>query len=162
MPFKVNGWEEDQLEMRATSANPSGDYVLTCGRSLRDLPTFCSALERTGLPAKIVVSNLEQLRRNGSSLPTNLSSNIELIDDLGSRERYYELIEAARLVVVPILPSNIRAVGVSTCLEAMGRGKCVIVSSGPNTHQMLDAGQAIWSSRLIRRPCIGCRQRLAQ
>ena len=54
------------------------------------------------------------------------------------------LLRGARLVVLPMLRDRIRAAGISTYLNAMLLGKCVIISEGPGVSDVLSPEQAIF------------------
>lgn len=130
VPFKVN------LTQRHTdlTARPEGNYVLCFGRSLRDFDTFFSAMERLPFPGAIAKVDPEQLRahharftRSHDSLP----GNVRILEDDGSEEAQIRILGGAKLVVLPILKASLVASGISTCLNAMQLGKCVIGSDGP-------------------------------
>lgn len=129
VPFKVNLRGHQQLEAR-----PEGEYVLSLGRSLRDFDTFFEAVERLPYPAAIARPDLARLRAHGARLtraPDRFPKNLLLLDDDGGEESQIRMLRGARLVVLPVLKSSMAASGISTCLNAMLLGKCVIGSAGP-------------------------------
>jgi hypothetical protein len=78
------------------------------------------------------------MRDNGTSLALeNLPPNLQTLEDDGSNASWLRHISQARLVVITTLPRSIRAVGISTCLLAMGLRKCVIITEGPATRDIL-------------------------
>jgi glycosyltransferase involved in cell wall biosynthesis len=131
VPFKVNLSDSHLLEARE-----EGDYVLCFGRSLRDYDTFFAAMERLPYPAAIARPDPEQLRGNGARFT-------RLLEDDGSEMAQIRILGGARLVVLPILPGSLCASGISTCLNAMRLGKCVIGSEGPGMLDVFDNGELL-------------------
>ena len=134
--FKANLWSH-----RASVAHPRGDYVLCFGRSLRDFDTFFSAVERVGFPAVIVDPRVSRPWDHGSRLTRSLEtlpSNVSVRDHDMSDQQQVALIREARLVVVPIVRGSIVASGISTILNGMALGKCVIASEGIGVSDVFD------------------------
>lgn len=131
VPFKPN------LAMRADTATAGeGEYVLCFGRSLRDFDTFFAAMERLPYPGAIAEPNLKELAAHGARFGRPLADvpkNVLVLPDDNSAEAQIRLLSGARLVVLPILKKTLVASGISTCLNAMLLGRCVIASSGPGT-----------------------------
>jgi glycosyltransferase involved in cell wall biosynthesis len=126
--------------------DPDGEYVLCFGYSERDYDLFFDAVERTGCPAAIPRPDWSQIARHGSRFTrplTALPPNVRLLEDDGSPESMIRMIEAARLVVIPILPSRIAPSGISSCLNSMLMGKCVIATAGPGISDVLERSQVI-------------------
>jgi glycosyltransferase involved in cell wall biosynthesis len=129
VPFKPNLAEPDDLDPPGT-----GDYVLCFGRSLRDFDTFFTAIERIPLPAAIARPDRDELRRHGARFSRELDqlpANLRLLDDDGTAKSQIAMLRRAKLVVLPILKTSIVASGISTALNAMLFGRCVIGSAGP-------------------------------
>jgi glycosyltransferase involved in cell wall biosynthesis len=126
---------------------PDGEYILCFGRSERDYDTFFAAMEQLrDLPAAIPPPNFKQFRKHATrfSRPLNaLPKNVRLLEDNGSVESLIQLIEGARLVVLPIIASRIAPSGIGTYLNAMLMGKCVITSHGVATTDVLTQGEAL-------------------
>jgi glycosyltransferase involved in cell wall biosynthesis len=137
IPFKVNlSQRHGDLPER-----PDGDYVLCFGRSLRDFDTFFAAMELVPFPGAIAKADPAQLRahharftRSGDSLP----ANVRVLEDDGSEQAQIRILGGAKMVVLPILKSSLVASGISTCLNAMHLGKCVIGSEGPGMSDIFD------------------------
>ena len=113
-----------------------GSYVLCLGRSLRDFDTFFSAVESLPFPAAIAQPNVRELAAHGARFTRPLSRlppNVSILPDDNSTEAQLRLLGGAKLVVLPILKKTLVASGISTCLNAMLLGKCVIASEGPGT-----------------------------
>lgn len=120
--------------------SPDGDYILCFGRSERDYDTFFHAMEKLPYPAAIPRPNLAQFKKHTSRFTYDLAalpSNVQVLEDDGSVESLIRIIEKARLVVLPILGSRIAPSGIGTYLNAMLMGKCVIISEGPGTSDVL-------------------------
>lgn len=115
-----------------------GSYVLALGRSLRDFDTYFDALERVpaeaGLRAAIAEPDMAALREHGARFTRSLEqlpANLERLADNGGVEAQIRMISGAAAVVLPIVRGSLVASGISTCLNAMLYGKCVIASAGP-------------------------------
>jgi glycosyltransferase involved in cell wall biosynthesis len=129
VPFKVNFLDRYIIE-----AAPEGGYVLCLGRSMRDFDTFFDAIERLPFPAAITTPDRALLARHGARFtrsPDQLPRNVRILDDDGSDESMIRLVRDAKLVVLPVLKSSLVASGISTALNAMILGRCVIGSEGP-------------------------------
>ena len=138
--FKANLWNR-----RVEGARPQGEYVLCFGRSLRDFDTFFDAIQSAGCPGAIVDPQSALVWEHGSRFTKPLSalpSNVRVLDHNQTNESQAELLEGARIVVVPILKGSLVSAGISTILNAMILGKCVVASAGPGVtdlfnHQIL-------------------------
>ena len=152
VPFKPN------LRYRLDEApEAEGDYVLCLGRSLRDYDTFFAAAEIFAVPAAIPAPDWRQLAIHGSRFTRKLDRlprNVSVLDDDGSQDAMIRLIKGARLVALPILKSTIVASGISTYLNAMLMGKCVILSEGPGGSDIL-TNEALFVPPRIPRPWRG-------
>jgi hypothetical protein len=132
VPFKVNCWDDLPPESELSS---DGEYVLCCGRSHRDLPTFIRASGLTGLPTVLLRQPKEVMAEHGAccaegiELPRNVR---EVVHD-GARASWMRWIGNAKVVVIPIRPGVISSPGVSTILDAMALKKCVVITEGPAT-----------------------------
>jgi glycosyltransferase involved in cell wall biosynthesis len=141
VPFKSNLSDRHRI-------NPlfDGEYVLCFGRSLRDFDTFFAAMETLDYPAAIAEPMFEELKRHSArfSRPvTALPLNIRVLKDDGSEGAQLRILSGAKLVVLPILKISIVASGISTCLNAMMLGKCVIGSEGPGMTDVFTAGEVL-------------------
>lgn len=122
------------------NVDPEGEYILCFGRSERDYDTFFAAMSQLTYPAAIPPPNFAQLAKHASRFTWQLSDlppNIRILEDDGSVQSLIHIIEKARLVVLPILKSRIAPSGIGTYLNAMLMGKCVIMSEGPGTSDVL-------------------------
>lgn len=129
VPFKVN------LSPSEVAGAPLGeDYVLCFGRSLRDFDTFFDAMAALPLPGAIARVDPAELQRHGARFTRPLEAlpaNVRQLDDDGTPRAQLDMLARAKLVVIPVLKSSIVASGISTALNAMRLGKCVIGSAGP-------------------------------
>ena len=135
VPFKPNLRYRHEFTPSA-----DGDYVLCFGRSLRDYDTFFAAVEGFRYPAAIPRPDFEQLRLNGSRFTRKLGelpANVALLEDDGSEAAQIRILDRARVVVLPILKSSVVSSGLSTYLNAMLMGKCVVLTEGPGCSDVL-------------------------
>jgi len=134
VPFKVNlgiGLPEQ----------PDGEYVLCFGRSMRDYDTFFDAMERLPYPGAIARPDIAGLRMHHArfSRPLDrLPANVGAVEDDGSAQAQIRILAHAKIVVLPILKDSLVASGISTCLNAMQLGKCVIGTEGPGMSDIFD------------------------
>jgi glycosyltransferase involved in cell wall biosynthesis len=126
--------------------NPDGEYVLCFGRSMRDYDTFFDAMEQLPWPGAVPEPNFPALAKHGSrfSRPLDrLPKNVRLLKDDGSTDALVKVIGDARVVVLPILKESLLA-GVGTYLNAMYMKKCVIISDGAGSSDVLSPKQAMF------------------
>lgn len=112
---------------------PSPDGPLLCaGRTLRDYPTLRSVIEAVNQPWVIVggPGDLEE-----RPLPNHAAVHREI-----PRPDYLRLLREARIVVLPLLPTE-RATGQVVLLEAMACGKPVITTRAPGTVDIVRDGE---------------------
>lgn len=141
VPFKSNLFGRNSPQ-----AVPEGDYILCFGRSLRDYDTFFAAMEKLPYPAAIAKPDLAQMHAHGARFSRKLDQlppNVKILPDDGSTDAQIDILSGARLVVLPILSSSIVASGISTCLNAMLLGKCVIGSEGPGMSDVFPHGEIL-------------------
>jgi glycosyltransferase involved in cell wall biosynthesis len=135
VPFKVN---IQQLDL--SPADVSEDYVFTMGVSLRDYDTYIRAIAQLPYPAAIPQFSLENFEGRGPSFPWdsgNMPRNLTVLPDSGGRADLLRNLARARLVVIPTQANSLCASGISTYLEAMFLGKCVIHSATPGASDLL-------------------------
>ncbi len=130
VPFKVN-----LSDRHALAPEPDGEYVLCFGRSMRDFDSFLTAMEQLpDIPAaitrpdpRVFAVHHARFTRPISAIPANVS----VLEDDRTEESEIRILRNAKLVVLPIRASSLVASGISTCLNALFLGKCVIGSAGP-------------------------------
>jgi glycosyltransferase involved in cell wall biosynthesis len=126
--FKANLWDR-----RVDGARPNGEYVLCFGRSLRDFDTFLDAIQSAGCPGGIVDPRSASVWQHGSRFtrPLNaLPPNVRILDHDQTNSSQAALLAAAKIVVVPMLKGRLVS-PISTILNAMILGKCVVATAGP-------------------------------
>jgi glycosyltransferase involved in cell wall biosynthesis len=141
VPFKTN-----LLEGRLLEPHADGEYVLCFGRSLRDFDTFFAAVEQLPYPAAVSRQDPAVLRAHGARFTRswdNLPQQVRVVEDHGKDEDQVRIIGAAKLVVLPILKTSLVASGISSCLNAMSLGKCVIGTEGPGMSDVFRNGEVI-------------------
>lgn len=130
VPFKVN-----LADRHALSPEPEGKYALCFGRSMRDFDTFLEAMERLpDIPGAITRPDPQVFAKHHARFTRPISAipaNVCVLEDDRTEESEIRILRNAKLVVLPILARSLVASGISTCLNAMFLGKCVIGSEGP-------------------------------
>lgn len=130
VPFKSNLWH-----LRPPEPLWDGEYAFCFGRSLRDFETFFSAMERLPhIPGAIVEPHKAEIWEHGSRFTRSLNAlpkNVRVLSHDLTPQSQYDVLAQAKLVVLPILRSSIVSAGISTALNAMLTGKCVIGTEGP-------------------------------
>ncbi len=135
IPFKVNIWQEV-----SDGGCPShgGEYVLTAGRSKRDLETFLVAMDQLGYPGILLHQPPGMIARHGTTLPAcPLPQNVRMVEDLGGQDSWVEFLRGAKIVVLATKADTISPSGISTYLDAMALGKCVVATESPATRGLL-------------------------
>jgi glycosyltransferase involved in cell wall biosynthesis len=141
VPFKPN-----IRYQHAVPPDSEGEYVLCFGRSLRDYDTFLDAMERIPYPGAVPKPDFSTLRQHGSRFTRSmdrLPKNVRMLEDDGSSHALVRILAKARIVVLPILRTSLLA-GISTYLNAMYMGKCVILSEGPGCSDVLTGQQCLF------------------
>ena len=139
VPFKVNAYD-------LVASSPTGDvgYIFSGGMSRRDYPTLIKASEDLPYPVKIVVPAPDQARVHSTFLDeSTLPANVKIVHDDGSLKSFIGHIAQARMVVIPTKKRDFASTGTSVYLMSMALGKCVIISAGPTSDQILGDGQAV-------------------
>jgi glycosyltransferase involved in cell wall biosynthesis len=134
--FKANLWNR-----RVDGARPGGEYVLCFGRSLRDFETFFDAIQSVGYPGAIVDPQAAAVWEHGSRFTRPISAlppNVRVLDHDQTNDSQAELLKGAKIVVVPMLKGRLVSAGISTILNAMILGKCVVASAGPGVTDLFD------------------------
>ena len=123
--------------------SPDGEYVLTAGRSHRDLKTFVAAMRQLQCPAVLLYHDPMLMKNHGTTVDlSDLPRNVKATDYKGDYAGWVNYIRGAKLVVISNMPHTICATGISTYLVAMALCKCVIITEGPATRGLL-SDQAI-------------------
>jgi glycosyltransferase involved in cell wall biosynthesis len=139
VPFKVNGYDR-------IASTPTADegYIFSGGMSRRDYPTLIKACEGLTFPVKIVVPVPEQAKVHATVLDESaLPPHVKVVHDDGSLESFVGHIAKARLVVIPTKKRDFASTGTSVYLMSMALGKCVIISAGPTSDEILSDDLAV-------------------
>jgi glycosyltransferase involved in cell wall biosynthesis len=130
VPFKLNAWERLS---EALAHHRDGDEYLLVGRSQRDVPTFLNAARLlTNTRFAWLRPTSADLEAHGTDSEVTFElPNVRVITDDGTRQSFERAIAQSRAVVVTIRPQTISAAGLSTYLDAMSLGKCVVMSDCP-------------------------------
>jgi glycosyltransferase involved in cell wall biosynthesis len=91
-------------------------------------------MERLPYPGVIAKPDMAGLRAHHARFTRSvdrLPANVRAVEDDGSEQAQIRILGNARIVVLPILKASLVASGISTCLNAMQLGKCVIGTEGP-------------------------------
>jgi glycosyltransferase involved in cell wall biosynthesis len=135
IPFKVNAWERIDPNIQPSD---DGSYVLIAGRTMRDLDTFIEAMRDLPYPGILLHQDPATMERYGTVLDLeNLPSNIQPVLHDGKQESWLEIMRGARVIALPTLPETISSSGISTYLDAMALGKCVVLTEGPATRGLI-------------------------
>lgn len=107
-------------------------YVLSIGRTARDLDTLLLAVPHFRAPLVLVVGKHDPL-------PEKLPSNIRVFRDI-SLEECHEKIRRAAVVVIPLLPAE-RSTGQVVLFEAMALGKPIVATRVTGTQDYVRDGE---------------------
>ena len=110
---------------------PEG-YLFCAGRTLRDNHTLAQIIRDTETPWHVVTGPTDLL---DEKLPNHATIHREI-----NRDAYLELLRRARIVVLPLLPTE-RSTGQVVVLEAMSYGKPVITTRAPGTIDIIRHGE---------------------
>ena len=135
VPFKVNN-----IHINLPEADFGEEYIIAVGRSLRDYDTYIRAIADLPYPAVLSQYCFRDFEGRNASFqwtPDNVPPNLRLVPDSGDRQEFVKYMAKARLVVIPTQSSSLCASGISSYLDAMYLGKCVIVSHGPGASDVL-------------------------
>ena len=135
-------------------------YALSAGRTLRDYDTLLTTIRMTDIPWQVVCGQ-NDLRE------PDLPLNVRVLREI-PRDEYLETLRRARVVVLPLLPTE-RATGQVVMMEAMAMGKPVVTTRSPGTIDTIrhgengilvdpsdptdlsDAVQRLWNDEALRR-----------
>jgi hypothetical protein len=109
---------------------PGGHGVLASGNSLRDYRALVAAAGAIDVPVTIA-----------TSLPLPASPSSNLTTGFLAPEAHESLARRSAVVVVPLLADTDRSAGQQTYLNAMGRGKPVVVTDAPGVRDYIRDGE---------------------
>lgn len=138
VPFKIN---EEKLVYGAPIKDEG--YVFCGGKTRRDYDTLFKAVDGLDIPVKVVTTENSDILQHGSFLADEAApKNVEIVRLDGRPEKFIAYMAASRLVVLPIKP-DICGAGIGVYIMAMALKKCVILSAGPGSEDVLDPDMAI-------------------
>jgi glycosyltransferase involved in cell wall biosynthesis len=114
----------------------SGDFILTGGRSFRDYPTFCKAIENLpykveiGLPSDYPLDEFNKIQTK---------SNVTIHTTLSNRE-FMDKMASCKVLALPITPKLKRSTADQTILNAMYFGKIVIATNSIGSRIYIEDG----------------------
>ncbi len=141
VPFKPNNYglpPSSQVE-----APNEERYVLSLGASHRDYSLLVEAVRNLPVKLKILITDKSAKDHHAKMDRSDLPTNVERIGGQVDYKQWNSFIEHAAFVVIPILPGTIQPAGISVYLEAMNRGRAVIITKGASTNKILDERLAI-------------------
>jgi len=119
-----------------TKAKPSAQepYLLSVGTEMRDYPLLFDAVKGMGMRVIVKASSawMRKTRHMLRTPPPNVQVLTERLSYVGMRDLY----AGASLVVVPLLDTP-QAAGITTILEAMAMGKCVVATESQGLPDVL-------------------------
>gem|GEM_PF-2494235 len=142
VPWKVN--LQDSIR---TLAIEEGDFAFAGGVTLRDWDTLAEAVRGLDLPVVILIPDDAELIRRGQVLlncpdPAQFGPNVRIVRHKGPSD-WLPWVAKSRFVILPILGRSINSSGISTYLSCMAMKKCVIISEGPSTRDILSESEAV-------------------
>lgn len=125
------------VEMYTTILEPAGGgendgFVLSIGRTLRDLDTLAEAAREIQAPVLVVAGARDRI-------PASLPANVQVLKELPLAETR-RLIGRAAVVAIPLLPSE-RSAGQVVLFEAMAMGKPVVATRAVGTRDYVRDGE---------------------
>ena len=114
--------------------------VPAAGQALRDYDTFIRAVAELSYPAAIPRFSFDGFEGRGAAFgwnEGNLPKNLAILPDTGSRADLLRYLARARSWGIPTQAKSLCASGLSTYLDAMHLGKCVVISEGPGASDLL-------------------------
>lgn len=124
MGVDVTFWSRELSEAVDSPPAEQGRYIASAGREFRDYPTLVKAAADLGVDVRVAATSLYSRRRDtlgDVALPPGVFR--EDCDTRGLRALYRD----AAVVVVPLQDVEFPA-GLSTIVEAMAMGACVVVT----------------------------------
>ncbi|HAL91647.1 MAG TPA: hypothetical protein DCM68_01320 [Verrucomicrobia bacterium] len=117
------------VPMHTTIAHPepsrrNDGYVLSIGRTLRDLDTLVAAARQIDTPVVLVAGRHD-------ALPSPLPPHVQVFRELPLEEAH-EKLRGASVVVIPLLPAE-RSAGQVVLFEAMSLGKPIVATRATGT-----------------------------
>lgn len=113
-------------------------YILSVGTEMRDYPLLFEAVK--GLDVRVTVKASSAWMREARHELGTPPPNVQVLTKRLSYVEMRDLYAGAALVVVPLLDTP-QAAGITTVLEAMAMGKCVVVTESQGLPDIVVGGQ---------------------
>lgn len=138
VPFKIN-----QIDLINRTEPTDEGYIFCGGKTRRDFNTLFEAVRDTQLPVKIATTENRDIAEHGSFLDEAIApDNVDILILDGSADKFIQLMAAARVVAMPIIP-DICGAGIGVYIMAMALKKCVVISNIPGTSDIIPPKAAI-------------------
>jgi hypothetical protein len=122
------------LSQAELAREPSDNgHVFAGGNSLRNYQPLIEAAFTVGAPVDIATSVLTPEQR--ARLPRNVNARSV------AHSAFNDLVREASVVVVPLAPRTDRSSGQSVYINAMARGKAVVVTDAPGVRDYIEDGR---------------------
>jgi glycosyltransferase involved in cell wall biosynthesis len=139
VPFKVNDYER----VLAAPIRDDG-FVLVAGRTQRDYPLLFEAVKELPYPVVVLEYRAPDWKvHTGRVKEKRIPNNVQIIGHDGAQDSWLDWLSRSRLLLLPIRAESITPSGISTYLQAMALGKCVVMTRGPATNGLIDKGEAV-------------------
>jgi glycosyltransferase involved in cell wall biosynthesis len=139
IPFKINTYN-----YVINKITENHEYLFAGGVSKRDYDTLFAAVRGLNYPVMVLIPpNVLSMEHGTKIVLKDIPENIRIIHDDGSPESWVDYMAKAKLVVLPIKKNTISPTGVSTYISAMALKKCVVISEGPATRNLIPEGAAV-------------------
>jgi glycosyltransferase involved in cell wall biosynthesis len=126
-------WLHTLTDAQLNEQTDESEGIVALGDSLRDYATLIEAARRLSDPVTIATRTLpSQLRR---SLPPNVTAGPVGVT------RYDELMRGASIIVVPLEARSDRSAGQTTYVNAMARGKPLVITGTPGVDDYIRHGE---------------------
>ncbi len=145
--FKCNNFERlSTLNSNNVQNNENSRYILACGQSYRDYPTFIEAMRiLPHIPTRILLPSKSNISLHGSLITketTAIPPHIQVIYHDTKQASWDEQLRSCTAVVLPIRQECIQPAGISVYLEAMALNKPVVITHGTSTIGLLENNEA--------------------
>ncbi len=109
-----------QLDFAPYALSHSEHYVMSCGKSARDIDTLAAGLEATGLPGLIYAPP-------GWKAPADSDIRVRTLDRIPPYPEVLEEMAQASVVAIPLLDAD-RMYGLSELNDALAMGKPIVMT----------------------------------
>jgi glycosyltransferase involved in cell wall biosynthesis len=142
LPIAAISQGVDTLFWDVSKAKPNGGepYILSVGTEMRNYPLLFEAVKDLDIRV-IVKASSAWMEKTRLKMPLP-PSNVEIITRRLSYIELRDLYAGAALVVVPLY-DTVQAAGITTILEAMAMGKCVIATQSRGLPDALSGDNGI-------------------